>query len=220
MGYIAPEFFRWPGSCALDGPAFGSIPNGLKALGEVSGAGWGQMFLFCGFLELYAGKQDPTDPPGKLSGSEAGFGKSYYGALGIFKGEGISDPEKKKRSLNAELANGRLAMFAIMGMMFQNGVTGSTGAAMYFPSSAFEDELGVTAPLGFWDPLGMSKDGDVKKFNRRRASELKHGRICMYACLGYIVPEYFRMPGFCSVSESVKFTDIPNGLAALGKVPE
>merc|ERR1711988_1498623 len=112
MGYIAPEFFRWPGSCALDGPAFGSIPNGLKALGEVSGAGWGQMFLFCGFLELYAAKQDPTDPPGKLSGAEAGFGKSYFGALGVFKGDGIEDPEKKKRSLNAELANGRLAMMA------------------------------------------------------------------------------------------------------------
>merc|ERR1719343_1232031 len=125
MGYIVPEFFRWPGTCGLDGPAFGSIPNGLKALGEVSGAGWGQMFLFCGFLELYAAKQDPTDPPGKLSGAEAGFGKSYFGALGVFKGDGIEDPEKKKRSLNAELANGRLAMFAIIGMFFQDGLTGS-----------------------------------------------------------------------------------------------
>merc|ERR1712046_277099 len=221
IGYIVPEYVKFPGFCSTSaGIKFETIPNGLEALSKVPLAGWAQIFHFCGFCEIYAAKQAKEDPPGKLSGNAEGFGPANYGALGIFKGEGIADPEKKKRSLNAELANGRLAMFAIMGMMFQNGVTGSTGAAMYFPSSAFESELGVTAPLGFWDPLGMSKDGDVKKFNRRRASELKHGRICMYACLGYIVPEYFRMPGFCSVSESVKFTDIPNGLAALGKVPE
>ncbi|CAK0808612.1 unnamed protein product [Prorocentrum cordatum] len=116
MGYIVPEFLRWLGGVALDGPAFASLPNGLSALGKVSGAGWGQRFLFCGFLELYTAKQDPTDPPGKLSRSEAGFGKSYFGALKVFKGDGIADPEKNKRSLSAELANGRLAMMAIIGV--------------------------------------------------------------------------------------------------------
>ena len=29
------------------------------------------------------------------------------------------------------------------------------------PLRAFESELGVQAPTGFWDPLGLSKDGDV-----------------------------------------------------------
>jgi hypothetical protein len=73
---------------------------------------------------------------------------------------------------------------------------------------AFENEAGVTAPLGYWvsetrvsachrlvglpgharsltagllrhvlqDPLGLSADGDVDKFNRYRANEIKHGR--------------------------------------------
>lgn len=50
---------------------------------------------------------------------------------------------------------------------------------------AFESELGVQAPVGFWDPLGFARDGDEMKFKRRRASEVKHGRVCMYACLGY-----------------------------------
>jgi len=35
------------------------------------------------------------------------------------------DPEVKTRRLNAELANGRLAMMAIIGMFFQDGLTGS-----------------------------------------------------------------------------------------------
>ena len=34
--------------------------------------------------------------------------------------------------------------------------------------SAFADELGAMTPLGYFDPLGMCKDGDVAKFNRLR----------------------------------------------------
>ena len=30
--------------------------------------------------------------------------------------------------------------------------------------------------MGFWDPLGLSADGDVEVFKRRRETELKHGR--------------------------------------------
>merc|ERR1719343_1447626 len=111
-------------------------------------------------------------------------------------------------------------MFAIMGMMFQNGVTGSTGAEMYLGTSAFENELGVQAPLGFWDPAGFTKDGDVGNFRRRRSVEIKHGRICMLAAMGYITPELTgKFPGSLSPSLGLKFADVPNGLAALGKVP-
>merc|ERR1712008_186 len=35
------------------------------------------------------------------------------------------DPDTKTRRLNAEIANGRLAMMAIIGMFFQDGLTGS-----------------------------------------------------------------------------------------------
>ncbi|CAK0808610.1 unnamed protein product [Prorocentrum cordatum] len=155
MGYIVPEFLRWLGGVALDGPAFASLPNGLSALGKVSGAGWGQRFLFCGFLELYTAKQDPTDPPGKLSRSEAGFGKSYFGALKVFKGDGIADPEKNKRSLSAELANGRLAMMAIIGVKLSlYEVTsawrpGSSSWALMPPHMFFQDGLTGSA-WGDW----------------------------------------------------------------------
>merc|ERR1719444_323950 len=103
--------------------------------------------------------------------------------------------------------------------MFQNGVTGSTGPEMWLPGGAFENELGVQAPVGFFDPLGFTKDGDVTKFKRRRQVELKHGRVAMLAAMGYITPEYFRFPGALSTSAGLKFADMPSGLEALAKMP-
>merc|ERR1712157_676833 len=88
------------------------------------------------------------------------------------------------------------------------------------PLRAFENELGVQAPVGFWDPLGLAKDGNVENFKRRRATEIKHGRISMLATMGYITPELSgKWPGYLSPSFDLKFDDVPNGLAALSKVP-
>merc|ERR1712061_773406 len=113
---------------------------------------------------------------------------------------GSSDPAQRKKRLAAELANGRLAMMAIISMFFQDGLTGSAWGdwALYTasPLRAFENELGVQPPVGFWDPLEFTKDGDAAAFKRRRAVELKHGRVSMYACIGYFVPEYTKFPGF------------------------
>jgi len=51
-----------------------------------------------------------------------------------------------------------------------------------------KDMAGVTAPLGFWDPVGISKH--IKIAGLRRI-ELKHGRVCMLASLGLLVSEKF-----------------------------
>merc|ERR1719486_1772240 len=111
-------------------------------------------------------------------------------------------------------------MFAIMSMLFQNGITGNTGPEMWYGLKAFENELGVQGPVGFWDPVGFTADGDVAAFKRRRSVELKHGRICMLATMGYITPEITgKIPGYLSPSAGLKFEDIPNGLAAISKVP-
>merc|ERR1712038_609087 len=83
-----------------------------------------------------------------------------------------------------------------------------------------ESELGVQAPVGFWDPLGFTSDGDEASFKRRRSVEIKHGRICMLATMGYITPEITgKLPGYLSPSTGLKFEDIPNGLGAVSKVP-
>ena len=75
----------------------------------------------------------------------------------------------------------------------QDGLTGSAWGdwANYTasPLRAFENELGVQAPVGFWDPAGFTADGSVEDFKRRRQTELKHGRISMLATMGYITPE-------------------------------
>ena len=44
---------------------------------------------------------------------------------------------------------------------------------------AFEwaDEPGVTAPQGYWDPLGLAKNLDQEGFDKYRTAELKHGRV-------------------------------------------
>jgi len=47
----------------------------------------------------------------------------------------------------------------------------------------------VTLNMRFWDPAGFTADGSVENFQRRRQTELKHGRISMLATMGYITPE-------------------------------
>merc|ERR1712226_437566 len=192
----------------------GDVPNGLGALSKVPTAGWAQIFAFVGAIELGYNKQ--TGEPGN-------YGKGFLGLGSVGVSASIEDPEVRSKKLSAELANGRLAMVAIIGMFFQDGLTGSAWGdwSNYVdsPLRAFESELGVQAPFGYWDPAGLSKDGDSEAFKRRRVTEIKHGRVSMWACLGYITPEYIKWPGYCSPSANLAFSDIPNGLAALSKVP-
>merc|ERR1711988_1259700 len=210
MGYITPEITgKLPGYLSPSaGLKFADVPNGLAAISKVPAAGWAQILAYCAFCEL---SQDQS------AGTKAGAGDFGFKLLAG------GSPETRTRRLNAELANGRLAMMAIIGMFFQDGLTGSAWGdwANYVdsPLRAFENELGVQAPVGYFDPLGFAKDGDVDEFKRRREVELKNGRVAMFATLGYIVPEYVRWPGFLSPSESVTFESVPNGLGAFGAVP-
>ena len=107
-----------------------------------------------------------------------------------------SDPAEKTNKVSAVLANGRLAIMAIIGMFFQDGLTGSAWGDWdqysASPLRAFEYELGVQDPVSFFDPLGCTKEGDVMSFKRRLSVGLKHGRVSMLATMGYITPEITR----------------------------
>merc|ERR1712151_943355 len=201
---------KWPGFLSYTQDLkFADVPNGLAAISKVPFLGWFQILLWGGFCESGADfGGDAKDTPG-----DVGFKPPLMS---------VKDDADRKRRLNAEIANGRLAMMAIIGMFFQDGLTGSAWGdwANYTdsPLRAFESELGVQAPTGFWDPAGFCKDGDADEFTRRRVVEIKHGRVSMIACLGYIVPEYFKWPGYCAPSKDLAFADIPNGLAALSKI--
>ena len=86
-------------------------------------------------------------------------------------------------------------------------------------SMAFENEVGAQAPLGFFDPLGLVKDGDQEKFDRLRYVEIKHGRICMLGVAGYLTTAAgIRLPGLISY-DGTKFSDIPGGWDGSFAVP-
>ena len=84
---------------------------------------------------------------------------------------------------------------------------------------ALDTELGVLPPLGFFDPLGLAAKGSAEDFERRRITELKHGRVAMAGFVGYLVPEVYKWPGYLSPTNDLKFEDVPNGLNALPVVP-
>merc|ERR1712232_1319771 len=57
--------------------------------------------------------------------------------------------------------------------------------------SAAEELPGVVSPWGFWDPLSLSADISEGRLLYFREAELKHGRVCMLATLGFLVGERF-----------------------------
>lgn len=83
------------------------------------------------------------------------------------------------------------------------------------------DGLGALPPLGLWDPLNLIKDTD--KFERRRAVEIKHGRIAMAAFVGMAVEEMgSSFPGSLDLAGDYPFSDVLKdgmGFAALNNIP-
>jgi light-harvesting complex I chlorophyll a/b binding protein 1 len=75
-----------------------------------------------------------------------------------------------------------------------------------------ESDIGVTPPLGLFDPLNfLSRGPDA--YRRYQEIEIKHGRLSMAATLGVIVTEAgIRLPGSLSPSNGLDFTDVPGSL--------
>merc|ERR1719296_441720 len=48
---------------------------------------------------------------------------------------------------------------------------------------------GAIAPLGFFDPLGFTKNLELSGVKRFREAEIMHGRVAMMATIGYIIGE-------------------------------
>ena len=116
----------------------------------------------------------------------------------------------KGKFLIASLLCGTAAAFA---------PTSMPKASTALKVSDFEYELGAQPPLGFWDPLGLTKNADQARFDRLRYVELKHGRIAMLAFVGNILPRAgYALPGYISFDKT-RFDIIPNGAKALEYVP-
>merc|ERR1719390_381566 len=63
---------------------------------------------------------------------------------------------------------------------------------------------GAQAPFGFWDPFGFAKTSP-EALTWYRAAELKHGRVAMVACMGFIAQSY----------PLTKMADVPLAKASL-----
>ena len=48
---------------------------------------------------------------------------------------------------------------------------------------------GAVSPLGFFDPLGFTKDMELLGVKRFREAEIMHGRVAMMATVGYLIGE-------------------------------
>merc|ERR1711881_162229 len=81
------------------------------------------------------------------------------------------------------------------------------------------DGLGVDpGPLDLFDPLGFVEDEE--SFARRRAVEIKHGRISMIAFIGMMVQELgITFPGSIDLKGEVPFDSIGTGFGALSNIP-
>lgn len=72
---------------------------------------------------------------------------------------------------------------------------------------------GVTEPCGskgvyYWDPANLAENMNASKLRAFRNAEIKHGRVCMLASLGWLVQEKFRIPW-------LNADKAPNGFKAL-----
>ncbi|CAE7306841.1 FCPE [Symbiodinium sp. KB8] len=255
VGYIMPEIFRFPG-CE-------DFKHGLGALESIPVEGWVQLFALVGAHEVL------------VKPREGGLGSFDFG-LGTELLDGIDD-EELERKQTSERNNGRLAMVAILGLMWQDGTFGepplsymnrygfwgepvqyivSHIANCQSYSGSYVDNGGLCAlprgrtsmqavqklSEGVWvenetypkememspsvpflrypqvlkgwvggekgfDPLGVT---DALPVYWVREAELKHGRVCMLATVGWIATDLgARFPGekFQSVANSVEAHD-------------
>merc|ERR1719487_471310 len=89
------------------------------------------------------------------------------------------------------------------------------GEAPAPPPFAPSAQIGAGAPLGFFDPLGFTQEGDEAGFRKLRASEIKHGRVAMMASVGLLGQHFVKFPGFEQAPSGVKAVYSGEGVLGL-----
>merc|ERR1719285_1485469 len=101
----------------------------------------------------------------------------------------------------------------------QVGAAPMRSAVRSSPVSMFAPgDIGVTPPLGVYDPLGLIETRDMRRFE---IMEIKHGRAAMLGFLHVVlIHAGVRLPGYLSIEQDLKFKDMPVGcFASLEAVP-
>jgi len=96
-------------------------------------------------------------------------------------------------------------------------------AAFVAPGQQAASKVVLSGDIGV-DPGPVTPGGlmfdDVEGLARRRAVEIKHGRIAMTAFIGMMVQELgITFPGSINLDGSVQFSDIGTGFGAISNIP-
>jgi hypothetical protein len=117
-------------------------------------------------------------------------------------------------------------MFEIFDEADPEGVKEREAAAAAAAEAAAQDAAklammveGASAPFGFWDPAGLSKLGTPGTQAWFKAAELKHSRVAMAACVGWIVNEAgITFDG--NVATGTTFASLGKGVGAWEALPD
>jgi light-harvesting complex I chlorophyll a/b binding protein 1 len=160
--------------------------------------------------------------PASFAGTRAVSVSSVAGAdIQMFSGASKSAPKKKaapKKVALKKKAKAAPKKKAGSKVGISTKITGSTfldvSGNPYQEVDTFVpqfDEIGVLPPIGRWDPLQIREQGP-ERYRRFVEMEIKHGRLSMAAFLGVITTySGFRWPGYLSLAEEIKFSDLPGG---------
>mmetsp|Transcript_36322 Transcript_36322/g.67568 ORF Transcript_36322/g.67568 Transcript_36322/m.67568 type:complete len:468 (-) Transcript_36322:98-1501(-) len=143
VGYIMPEIFRFPG-CE-------ETKHGLAAFESIPLEGWIQLLALVGAHEVL------------VKPREGGLGSQDFG-LGTELLDGI-DAEELERKQTSERNNGRLAMIAILGLMWQDGTFG-------------EPPLTYMNKFGFWGEPVQFIVSHISNCQSFSGSTLQNGNVC------------------------------------------
>ena len=102
----------------------------------------------------------------------------------------------------------------------ENGVIHVIDTVMLPPvkPAAFARALpGVSAPFGFFDPLGFTEGQSVDEIKRLQEAEIVHGRVSMLAVVGFLVGESFNplFGGSITGLAINQFQQVPAGFEAV-----
>lgn len=93
------------------------------------------------------------------------------------------------------------ALFSLLGAAAAFAPAAKTSTSSTAVSGWKDEMVGVTAPVGFFDPMGLSTGKSDATMNYYREAELKHGRVAMAACLGWFITAGGTHPFFSSLSD-------------------
>ncbi|KAJ8608211.1 hypothetical protein CTAYLR_010402 [Chrysophaeum taylorii] len=112
-----------------------------------------------------------------------------------------------------------LLSFVSAASAFMAAVPAATPRQVALKESLLEGLEGATPPMGLWDPLGLAEIGSEKTIAWYRQAEIKHGRVAMFATVGWIVNELgIHFPG--NIATGVPFASLGKGVDAWIAVPD